>query len=345
MKIKVTTWNIEHLEKAINGRNSADNKRRLQLIAEEIKAIEPDILAIQEGPKGEGNIKLFSNEYLGNYLEPVTLPGNTAAAKQPKAYKINGTQWMWFLVKPVLKGQVRLQSPEIYQSFTKQTKWKVHYWGKYLPQEHFHYRHPQVLIFKQDNEEIEFINVHLKSMINQLPVNAKPDGTPSDQYVDEALKARVKMTTEAIDVRKYISAKFAQKPNPGIVVLGDCNQSPGKDFFEEYYLFFDLIINTMQGDVMSAEEFFNHALFDYKTSLRWTVRYDDPVTHKKAADNPLLIDHILFSQPLVNGSLPLKVNENAGLVEHEIHERTNAQATKRTYTSDHCPASCYFDIK
>jgi hypothetical protein len=129
------------------------------------------------------------------------------------------------------------------------------------------------------------------------------------------------------------------------VILGDHNDGIGKDYFEEYYLFFDLIINAIQGDVMNAEEFFNHALFDFKASLRWSARYDDPITHKKAADNPLLLDHILFSQPLVNGSLPLQVNANAGLVEHEIHDRVNALATKRTYTSDHCPVSCYFDTK
>ena len=45
------------------------------------------------------------------------------------------------------------------------------------------------------------------------------------------------------------------------------------------------------------------------------ARYDDPVTLKKAKNNPLLLDHILFTQSLVNGSLPLQVNAHAGLVE------------------------------
>jgi hypothetical protein len=170
MKIKITTWNIEHLEKAINGKNTTENKRRLELIAEEIKAIDPHILALQEGPKGESNLKWFTTNGLNNFLEPVTLPGNTAPSQQPKAYGIQGNQWMWFLVKPDLHSKVRLQSPAVYQKFTGQTKWTVHYWGKYTPEQHYHYRHPQVLILTWDNIDMEFINVHLKSKINQVPL-------------------------------------------------------------------------------------------------------------------------------------------------------------------------------
>lgn len=345
MKIKVTSWNIEHLGTALANPNTKDNARRLELVAQEIKTIEPHILGIQEGPQGEEAIKTFAKEILGGFLEPVLLPGNTPASKQSVAYRIQGNQWMWFLVRPELSSKVHMQSPAVYQSFTGETKWIVHYWGKYEPEEHSHFRHPQVMILTWDGVDIEFMSVHFKSKINQLPVNLKPDGTPSDEYVDEGLKARIKMATEATDLRKYIAAKFAQKPNPGIVVFGDFNDGLGKDYFEEFYLFFDLIVNVVQGDIMAAEEFLNHALFDFKSSLRWTVRYDDLVTLKKAKDNPLLLDHILFTQTLVNGSLPLQVNPHAGLVEHEIHERVNAQATKRIQTSDHRPVSCYFDVK
>lgn len=343
MRLKVTNWNIEHLGRVLARPTSPNNRRRLGLIADEIKAIEPDILAIEEGPKGENAICQFATDTLGGFLEPVLLPDNIPPASRPGAYKTRGTQWIWFLVRPELRDRVRLQSPTVYQYCTGRSRWDVHYWGKYKHEKHSHYRHPQVLVLTWNGEDIEFVGVHLKSTINRVPVNPKPDGTPSDAYVDEAIKARIKLATEAAELRRYIAAKFAQKPNPGIVVLGDCNDGPGKDYFEERYLFFDLISN-IQGHILASEEFLNHALFDFQGNLRWTARYRDQVTGKSAKQNPLLLDHILFSQPLVDGSLPLQVNAHAGLVEHEIHERIDAEATSRTKTSDHRPVSCHFDV-
>jgi hypothetical protein len=109
-------------------------------------------------------------------------------------------------------------------------------------------------------------------------------------------------------------------------------------------LFFDLISN-IQGDVMIAERFFNHALFDFASHLRWTAKFRDEVLHIPASQNPLLLDHILISQPLCRGKFPLVVNEYAGKVEHEPFERNNAGATANAKTSDHRPVSLTLDPK
>jgi hypothetical protein len=114
------------------------------------------------------------------------------------------------------------------------------------------------------------------------------------------LTARIKMTTEGTNVRAYIDAKFLQTRNPAIFVLGDFNDGPGKEYFEERYLFFDLVSN-LQGDVFFASRFLNHALFDYPDELRWSVQFDDFVDPNR--DPHILLDHILFTQPLVDGSL------------------------------------------
>lgn len=53
--------------------------------------------------------------------------------------------------------------------------------------------------------------------------------------------------------------------NPAIFVMGDLNDGPGKEPFEERYLYFDLISNV-QGDVFWARRFLNHALFDFRES-------------------------------------------------------------------------------
>jgi hypothetical protein len=71
--------------------------------------------------------------------------------------------------------------------------------------------------------------------------------------------------------------------------------------------------------------------------LRWTVQFRDFVDPGR--DPHILLDHILFTQGLVDGSLPWEVKAHAGKVEHEIHDLTNAALPERAHTSDHKPVS------
>lgn len=67
-KIKVTSWNIEHLDRLVTT-TSASLLKRKQGIKLEIERINPDILCLLEGPNGETKIDtvvrdIFNNEYL-----------------------------------------------------------------------------------------------------------------------------------------------------------------------------------------------------------------------------------------------------------------------------------------
>ena len=178
------------------------------------------------------------------------------------------------------------------------------------------------------------IGTHLKSKINLNKLELDANGNVTGAFLIEALKARVNLATEALDVRRYIDAKFDQKRAPGILLMDDGNDDPGRDYFESRYLFFDLIGN-LQGDVLRADRYFNHALFDFPTHLRWTARFDDAISGVKAAGNPLVIDHIMMSQALCRGELPLVAHAQAGAVEHEAFERANAGAPASQRSSDH----------
>lgn len=341
MALKVTTWNLQHSHRLVDAQPSADVLARRLRVRETIESIDPDIICIQEGPKGEQAILDFCTQVLGQNWVPVLLkePNEAVGLRDPD-YKIKGTQWMWFLVRSTLSGNCRLQSPSTWQAFTDEKTWIVNYWGKEIPSRHSHYRHPQVMIYTLENgQELEFIGVHLKSKINKKTIRKDAAGNLIGGYLDEALKARVKLATEARNVRQYIAAKFNQLAHPGIMVMGDCNDGPGQDFFEKQYLFFDLVSN-LQGEVLVAERFFNHALFDFPAHLRWTAKYRNKLTGTPASKNPLLLDHILISQPLCRGQLPLVVNEHAGSVEHEAFERFNVGSNSKTRTSDHRPVSC-----
>jgi len=272
--------------------------------------------------------------------QPVLLQraGEALGARNDE-YDISGTRWIWFLVKQGLADRCRLQPPSVWQSFTGYKRWNVNYWGKLSPSRHDHYRHPQVLLVKIGHgHEVELIGLHMKSKVNKKRLRHDSDGNVIGAYLDEALKARVKLATEARDVRAYVDARFEQVSNPAILIMGDANDGPGHDHFEERHLFFDLV-NNLQGNILNAERFFNHALFDFPPRLRWTAKYRNIVRNIPASKNPLLIDHILMSQALVRGDLPLKANAGADLVEHQAYERGNAGASAKRRTSDHRPVS------
>ena len=340
MPLKITSWNVEHSAGLIGENLDSVRLDRRRRVVQTLRAIDPDILCLLEAPKGEGDIQSFSQDVLEGEWLPVMLRGaDDDLGARDREYAISGRQWIWFLVKPDLLPNCRLQSPEVWQSFTGHSRWKVHYWGDVKPTWHDHYRHPQVLIMDLgDGNEIEFIGQHMKSKINRNPIERDPEGNIVGDYLETALKARVKLATEARDIRAYIDARFNQVAKPGIIVLGDANDGVGQDYFERKYLFFDLISN-LQGQVLKAERFFNHALFDFPEHLRWTAKYRDAVLGIPASQNPLLIDHILMSQPLVAGDLSLVAQAGAGLVEHQAFDRANAGASSKRLTSDHRPIS------
>lgn len=330
-RMKITSWNIEKLDRLLQPSSNSTTQRhkesRLDTIRQQIREMSPDILCIIEGPT-ESRIDQFTHDVLQDEYLAVKASNNI--------YDTRGTQWIWFLVKPVLAPYCQLQQIEIWDSFTRKA-WEVHYWGKHETSSHNHYRHPQVLILDWHGQRVEFIGLHLKSKI------VSPDqkkmwengGDDRKKYIEEAVKARIKLATEAANVRAYIDAKFKQVANPAIFVMGDLNDGPGKEYFEERYLFFDLLSN-IQGDVFFARKFLNHALFDFDEDLRWSVQFDDFITDSK---RKILLDHILFTQGLVSGTLNLQIEARAGFVEHEITELINSQNFKYAHTSDHRPVS------
>lgn len=333
-KIKITSWNIEHLDRLV-GTTSTSLLKRKSGIQSEIERINPDIFCLLEGPNGEDKIDIVASDIFKDKYKPV----KAAIGK----YNQKGTQWIWFLVKNEYIDKCSLLSVDTWAEFTDGFNWNVNYWGKFESEKHAHYRHPQVLLFEFEGNRIEFIGLHLKSkFVNQGESLWKAGGDKKKKFINEAIKARIKMTTEAINVRKYIDKKFEQLRNPAIFVLGDYNDGPGKEYFENQFLFFDLISN-IQGSIFEANKFLNHALFDYPNGLRWSVFFKDFIEPER--DPKILLDHIMFTQPLTNWNLNICIEPNAGLIEHEIHDEVNASLTSTQKTSDHKPVSILLSVK
>lgn len=352
--LKVTTWNVKHLRKALAGATPKETNRRLAIVRQ-INDMDPDVLCIIEAPGDVTSLIDWVNApgpdgLGGRYVVPLVEGTedilNTDPADVRDALKslyamqgtaLTGNQWVWFLVRKDLlnspANSAVLQDPLVWQSLVGRSSWEVHYWGDMSERNHKHWRHPQVLVLDVEGHRLEFVGLHMKSKINRTsPFDANGDLNPD--YVQKAIKARVKLSTEATDLRAYINGRFGQEPSPLIFVMGDANDGPGKEYFEKQFLFFDLLSN-IQGDVFFARRFLNHCLFDFDDQLRWTARFRDRIEPQKPPE--LLLDHILVTQGLVgHGGFP-RVEANSGFVEHVIHDSTNATISGET--SDHRPVS------
>ncbi|MCC6403531.1 MAG: endonuclease/exonuclease/phosphatase family protein [Fimbriimonadaceae bacterium] len=335
-KLKIVSWNVAHMERLIQPNLSTNSSRRRDAVVEEVRRLDPDIWCLLEGPKGESAIDEVANGLLAGDYVPVKLPPGSATEAQ--RYAQQGQQWVWWLVRPHLAQSASLLAPEVWDDFTEKS-FEVYRWGETTPSTHSHYRHPQTLVLDVSGNRIELIGLHLKSKFINMGKSLWQSDPPA--FMRKAVEARMKMAREATNVRDYVDARFDQTPNPAIFVMGDFNDGPGKEWFEDRFLFFDLISN-IQGDVFFSGRYLFHALFDFPQDLRWTAKFADFVVNE-TEPKPILLDHILFTQSLTNGSCPWRIGPGAGKVEHEVHALSNASLPQAARTSDHSPVSVIVD--
>jgi hypothetical protein len=372
--MKLTTWNAEWMDTYWGvisgtyapGQNIFPHKAptmakataKLEAQVALINRLAPDILFLCEAVKGEAEMAAFTAANLQDY-DLVTRPAN-------EDYATEGRQWQWFLIRKPLADQLEpdLLPIATWQAFAASASPSVDPDGKWsvsIPRlrdfgdiedvpvsersKHEFFRHPQVLRFRFGGGSHEVIGTHLKSKhTSDAPRKRRDDESFEDyaklkkvrRYLANSHAARVKLSSEASNVRAYIDQRFEQDADPSIFVLGDLNDGPGKEIMEREYLLHDLISN-LQGEVFFAQKFLNHALFDQPQNLRWTAQFADPLD--PARSDKILLDHIMFTQALTHsGTSPLWVEPNAGRVEHLVFEEIEAQFGKGM-ASDHRPVS------
>lgn len=327
-KLKVASWNIEWMSKLWpNLAASKFHIDRRQLIADEIRGINADVFCVGEGVASPTDMQEYVTDFLPEY-DVITRPEN-------ESWGLRGQQWIYFLVKKESVANPYLVPIKEWYDKTPRS-WPVHFNGSLKTVQHSHYRLPQVLRFSWQEQEIELIGCHMKSKINFNAPFQKGTKQWKQKFIDDALKARTKLATEAISIRKYIDARFKEEENPAIMIMGDFNDGVGKERIEREFMFFDLI-SVLQGDVFFSKKFLNHALFDYPQDLRWTTKFKDKTDPER--DPHILLDHILFTQAFVNNSLDIEIVPKAGKVEHVVHNRVNAGLSHKKITSDHRPVS------
>ncbi len=366
---KVTSWNIEWADRLVDALGQAGEPgllaaRRAEAIATEIRLIDPDILLVGEGPRGEARAAEFFARVAPGY--------RLVTRGDDGLYGIQGQQWLWFLLHERLQATARLLHLDRWVALTEAgshgffggrngARWPVAMPrlvkavepdGKatlsYDPAKmHEHYRTPQVLLVTIDGFRFELVGCHLKSKhIGMSPPKGilAPDGfAQHPEFVAKVVEARAKLSSEAANVRAYLDARFLEDANHAAIVAGDLNDGPGKERIERQFLLHDLVSN-IQGDVFFATRFLNHALFDLADEQRWTARFRDSLDPGRRPE--ILLDHILFTQaftgPDREGAAPFRAARNGGCVEHGAHHEANAVLPAALTTSDHRPVSMRF---
>jgi len=372
--MKLTTWNAEWLDTywgVVSGKytpgqklfphtapTKAIAKKRIEAAKAFIAALDTSILFLCEAPAGADEMASFAAVAAPEF-DLITRPNG-------ESYETGGRQWQWFLVKKELADQISpsllpigiwrnfaaLGSPSIKDDGTWMVSFpRVRDIGTVADVpvsergRHEFFRHPQTLRFIFGGTHHEVIGAHFKSKFTGDTPRKRKAGEDFEvyaqikkvrQYLAKSHEARVKLSSEAANVRAYIDHRFEQEADPSILVVGDLNDGPGKELMEREYLLHDLISN-LQGDVFFARQFLNHALFDQPQNLRWTSRFDDALDPYR--NDHILLDHILFTQALTRGGTsPLLVKPNAGRVEHLKFEEAESRFGKGML-SDHRPVS------
>lgn len=139
-------------------------------------------------------------------------------------------------------------------------------------------------------------------------------------------------------IRRATEQRIEDDPASAIIVLGDLNDGPGQDYFEELYLAHN-VTDILVGSPYRPERLFGHAQADVPEDQRYSAEFDDFVTDE--AHRRVLLDHILLSPALTNGGSPLTKVPGSGLVAHHAWAAQIAGdgSARDQRATDHRPAS------
>jgi endonuclease/exonuclease/phosphatase family metal-dependent hydrolase len=291
-----------------------------------IQAVDADILALEEGPSRIEELELFVSTYLSDGGQPLyeCFLGDAGVAQKV------GLLW-----KPSTFTSASLALHDDVKNLVD--PWQADVDGDAVLDEHGFTRSPLVVRLDVGGHPLEVIVLHTKSnFINQGEQMWNNDSTRQN-YVVAALKNRRRNSTEGMRVRTYLDARLAVNADTSIIVLGDLNDGPGLDYFEELYLSHN-VTDILVGSAFQPEWILFHAQHDVAPDLRYTAIFDDFVTGEK--QKHLLLDHILLSPGLTRAGGLAKV-DGSGAVHHAEYEAevVNAGANREDRPSDHRPVS------
>jgi hypothetical protein len=286
-----------------------------------IRTVDPDILAVEEGPSDIREMQLFVSTYLcqNNQPEFDTFGG------------IDGSsQKIYFLVKK--NGKLRncqlCNDPE---TVKLKDKWDSDVNGDGIAEPYKFTRLPLVIEGDLPNgQKCRVIAMHTKSNFVQNGEKLWKNPSTQQQFIDESLKDRRRISSEAMRMRIYLDALIVNDPSANIIITGDMNDGITLDYFELRYLTHN-VIDILLGSTFNYEMLFRHTFVGKVVpSDRYTVEFNNYVEQR---DERLLLDHIAVSPALANSIT------SSGILHNEYNAALDPSATgdRQKRPSDHRP--------
>jgi endonuclease/exonuclease/phosphatase family metal-dependent hydrolase len=298
--------------------------------AQLIRAVDADLLAIQEAPSRPEEMALFIARYLSQGGAPLYrfFMGDTG-----------GSQKLALLYKAGSVSSIGLAPHADITNLID--PWQSDVDGDAVLNEYHFTRVPLVVNVKLGGHALQVIVMHTKSnFINQGQAMWNNPATRQN-YIVAALQNRRRISSEAMRTRTYLDSVLSKKATARLIILGDLNDGPGLDYFEEWYLTHN-VTDILVGSAFAPELIFSHAPGEVPRAQRYTVIFDDFVTAEK--NKRMLLDHALLSPALV-GTTGLRRVANSGKIHHTEY---NAQVRnnglhREDRPSDHRPFSVQFE--
>jgi predicted extracellular nuclease len=267
-----------------------------------ITALDADVVALMEAPSREAELRLFIDRYLTD---------NGTGRYECVIGDSGGAQKLALLYKPDVALFALAPAVEIGEVVDP---WLADVDGDAVLDEYRFTRTPLITRATIGGTVLEVIVTHLKSnFINQGKKLWQDPATRTD-FVRAALKNRRRIATEAMRLRSYLNRRLTADPSAAIVVLGDLNDGPGQDYFEQLYLAHN-VTDILLGSPYQPELLFHHAPGDMPAEQRYSAVFDDYVTNEP--NKQLLLDHILLAPAFTTPDAPLRKAPGSGTIAHE----------------------------
>jgi hypothetical protein len=185
---------------------------------------------------------------------------------------------------------------------------------------------------------LEVIVAHLKSNFINRGQEQWQDPARRPDFIKAALRNRRRIATEAMRIRNYLEQRLNDDRTAAMIVLGDLNDGPGQDYFEERYLAHN-VTDILLGSPYRPERLFNHAQADVPEADRYSAVFDDFVTDEP--NKRLLLDHILLSPALTAANGALTKIPESGRIAHDawVAQVTGDGSHRDQRPTDHRPAT------
>lgn len=299
--------------------------RTTRRLAGLIRQIDADVVAIEEAPSRAAEMALFIDTYLAD---------NGVARYRFFLSDTGQSQKLALLYKPgAVTAQLTLHTAvqELIDP------WQCDVDGDAVLNEYEFARAPLVVDVQVGPHPLRVIVMHTKSNFINYGRQLWENLATRQQYVVASLQNRRRISAEAMHTRRYLEKLVRENRQAEVIVLGDLNDGPGMDYFEELYLTHS-VTDILFGSAYEPELLFAHAQHDVPVEERYTAIFDDFVTREHGKH--LLLDHILLS-PALTRRERLKRVAGSGRVHHkEWNEQVVNQGRKREdRPCDHRPVS------